>query len=248
MCVCWKLKNLFDTTVQSSPRVDKSAFDNSPQNHIVTKRGLIRALFQSLRFPKAPSMRLGLLLLFAACIGHAIAIQISLMMGILLPKTLDVLLKLREGKNLLDLDSQEHALKNQINKVAHQIDDLHRLEVSSTSRTLSLLQSSLPDRVALDLKLNNLKEYMRKIDVYYKRMKQYAGYHTGYKVNRRSIRVRRFERFTLENFATEVVAHHPNSVQSLNAHVHEYFMPGQLGIMNSNIVKSFLKLGSVSIQ
>lgn len=193
-------------------------------------------------------MRLGLLLLFAACIGHAIAIQISLMMGILLPKTLDVLLKLREGKNLLDIDSQEHALKNQINKVAHQIDDLHRLEVSSTSRTLSLLQSSLPDRVALDLKLNNLKEYMRKIDVYYKRMKQYAGYHTGYKVNRRSIRVRRFERFTLENFATEVVAHHPNSVQSLNAHVHEYFMPGQLGIMNSNIVKSFLKLGSVSIQ
>lgn len=194
-------------------------------------------------------MRLALLLVFATYAGHVttLAVPLSTILGYGVTAVSLIHKALELSEDLITSDvplpiigKRERTLKNSISAVARQIDALERQDMSTAMRTLTILQNGLPQRIALELKLNNLKDYFNRLDIYYNRMKQYTDERAP------AARFRRFERYTLENFAGEAIAHNPNSVVSLIERVHEYFKPERKGILNNDIVKPLEHLGDVS--
>lgn len=68
----------------------------------------------------------------------------------------------------------------------------------------------------MELRLNDLLDYLTRIDVLHKyKFQQY--------VNGRE----NFERLTLEDFAKSVVSHDPSSIYNLMERIHAFIMPNQ---------------------
>lgn len=93
---------------------------------------------------------------------------------------------------------------------------------------------SLPHRVRLELRLNDLINYITSIDVKYRHFQNYVK-------NRSEI-----ERLTLEDFAKHVVSHDSTSVTSLVERIHAFVAPNGRGITNTGLIELLSKSLEVS--
>ncbi|XP_019876374.1 uncharacterized protein LOC109604287 isoform X1 [Aethina tumida] len=92
--------------------------------------------------------------------------------------------------------------------------------------TTNHLISSLPRRLQLELRLNDLSDYLTRIDVNYRRMLEYAEERDH------------IEKATLIDFARHVVSHDPSSSINLLERIFRFLSPGRKGITDNGILHS----------
>lgn len=92
--------------------------------------------------------------------------------------------------------------------------------------TTNHLISSLPRRLQLELRLNDLSDYLTRIDVNYRRMLEYAEERDH------------IEKATLIDFARHVVSHDPSSSINLLERIFTFLSPGRKGITDNGILHS----------
>ncbi|XP_028134319.1 uncharacterized protein LOC114329424 isoform X1 [Diabrotica virgifera virgifera] len=127
------------------------------------------------------------------------------------------------------LDKTEEKLFGKINVISQKLDELAvNLEGVGTS-TITVVLNNLPDRVRLELRLNDLLKYMTSTDVNFKSFLRYAD------------RTKDFERLTLEDFARMVVSHDSNSVVSILERIHAFIVPSGIGISDTGILELLRK-------
>lgn len=98
-----------------------------------------------------------------------------------------------------------------------------------------MILHNLPDRVRLELRLNDLLDYITRMDVMYKSFDNYAS------------RKNDFERLTLEDFAKTAVSHDSNSVNNLIERIHALFVPNKRGLSDSGLMRLLQSSLEVSI-
>lgn len=88
---------------------------------------------------------------------------------------------------------------------------------------MSTILHSLPERVRLELRLNDLLDYITRMEANYRRMQNYGTEEKDY------------ERLTMEDFAQSVISHDPSSVVNLVERIHAFVVPHRRGITNSGL-------------
>lgn len=88
---------------------------------------------------------------------------------------------------------------------------------------MTTILHTLPERVRLELRLNDLLDYLTRMDTNYRRMQKYGTEQKDY------------ERVTLEDFARSVISHDPSSVVNLVERIYAFVVPKGQGITNSGL-------------
>lgn len=88
---------------------------------------------------------------------------------------------------------------------------------------MTTILHSLPERVRLELRLNDLLDYISRMDANYRRMQNYGTEEKDY------------ERLTMEDFAQSVISHDASSVVNLVERIHVFVVPHRRGITNSGL-------------
>lgn len=107
-----------------------------------------------------------------------------------------------------------------------------KLEVSGT-KSLANILSNLPQRIRLELKLNDLIDYLTRIHINYEYMEIYTSNETD------------IEEHTLEDFAKSVVSHDSSSTLSLMERIHSYVVPIGHGIHSSGLIQLLQEITEV---
>lgn len=102
--------------------------------------------------------------------------------------------------------------------------------------TITTILHSLPDRVRLELRLNDLLDYVTRMDAYYTRFQHYIK------------KEKDFERLTLEDFAKNVVSHDSSSVNNLLERIYAFFVSSNRGITDTGVMSLLRNSLVVSIQ
>lgn len=132
------------------------------------------------------------------------------------------------------LESREKKLLNRMNTVNSRLQELSKRFDAVGSQTMNVILRNLPARIRLELKLNDFRDYVTRIDVAHRRMENYAN-------NSEEI-----EKHTLEDFAKNVVSHDSSSVLSLLERIFSFVVPPMsIGVPDSGIlgsIESFMKV------
>ncbi|XP_066151748.1 uncharacterized protein [Euwallacea fornicatus] len=121
------------------------------------------------------------------------------------------------------LQKTENKLFGKIERINSRLDDLaSRIDVIGTQSMTTILHN-LPERVRLELRLNDLIDYMTRMDTNYQRMQKY------------STEQKDFERLTLEDFSQTVISHDPSSIVNLVERVHTFLVPHRKGIVQGGL-------------
>lgn len=96
------------------------------------------------------------------------------------------------------------------------------------------MMQNLPERIRLELRLNDLLSYHTFVDVYYRNMEKYV-------VLRDEI-----EKVTLQDFADNVVSHDTSSVAHIIEKIYTYIVPNGKGISHTGILSLLNKNLKVS--
>lgn len=157
----------------------------------------------------------------------------------------DIVVALAKAWNVIDdhldftdtptsyLQKTERKLFSKMNLIEQKLNNLNSKIETVGSQTLSEFKRYLPSRLRLELHLNNLLDYMTRLNVFHSNMKHY--------VNATDI-----EDLTLQDFAKTVVSHDSGSVRSLLERIHAYIAPIDNGLGQTNILESIansLKVG-----
>ncbi|XP_018572018.1 uncharacterized protein LOC108911535 isoform X1 [Anoplophora glabripennis] len=127
------------------------------------------------------------------------------------------------------LDKTEAKLFGKIGVISAKLDKLgSRVDEVGTS-TIAMVLHTLPDRVRLELRLNDLLNYITKMDVNYRSFQNYVKDQNE------------LERLTLEDFAKHVVSHDSNSINNLIERIHAFIAPSSRGITNTGLITLLLK-------
>lgn len=102
--------------------------------------------------------------------------------------------------------------------------------------TIAMVLHTLPDRVRLELRLNDLLDYITRMDVNYRSFQNYVKDQSE------------LERLTLENFAKHVTSHDSSSISSLAERIHAFIAPSNRGITNTGLIELLLKSLKVSLR
>ncbi|XP_057660741.1 uncharacterized protein LOC130896576 [Diorhabda carinulata] len=132
------------------------------------------------------------------------------------------------------LDRTEAKLFGKINVLSRKLDELAVKVDGVGTDTISTILRNLPDRVRLELRLNDLSNYMTRADVNFRNFLKYAD------------RKNDFERLTLEDFARTAVSHDSNSIISLMERIDVFISPPSRGLAETGILELLLKdLGEI---
>ncbi|KAL3273064.1 hypothetical protein HHI36_014519 [Cryptolaemus montrouzieri] len=137
------------------------------------------------------------------------------------------------------VDKAERRLFRKINKINTRLDDLSSKVDNVGANTIAALLHTVPERMRLELRLNDLYDYLTRVDVIYSRMEDYVK------------ATHKYERLTLEDFAKSIISHDGSSVINLMERIHTFLVPHGEGLVTSGIlgllVKSFqVRRGSVT--
>lgn len=86
---------------------------------------------------------------------------------------------------------------------------------------MTTILHNLPERVRLELRLNDLLDYLTRMGTNYRRMQKYSK--------------EEYERLTLEDFAKSVISHDASSVVNLVERIHAFVVPSARGISNTGL-------------
>ncbi|KAF7269606.1 hypothetical protein GWI33_017355 [Rhynchophorus ferrugineus] len=107
------------------------------------------------------------------------------------------------------LHKTENKLFGRIDRINNRLSELaSRIDEIGTASMTTLLYN-LPERVRLELRLNDLLDYRGRIETSYLRMQKYTK-HDNY------------ERLTLDDFASNVISHESNSIINLLERIHRF--------------------------
>lgn len=127
----------------------------------------------------------------------------------------------------------EGVLMRSVKNVNEQLNQLsEKIEATGTS-TLMTVMRDLPQRMRLELKLNDLIDYLVRIHVNYRNLQNY-------------IEDPDIEQHTLEDFSKSVVSHDLSSVLSLLERIHAYIVPIGYGLHNSDLINLLKDMSQVS--
>ncbi|XP_050311529.1 uncharacterized protein LOC126747077 [Anthonomus grandis grandis] len=121
------------------------------------------------------------------------------------------------------LHKTENKLFGKIEKINSRLEEMSGRIDSIGTQSMTTILHSLPDRVRLELRLNDLLDYLTRMQTSYNRMQQYATER------------REYERLTLENFAKSVISHDTNSAINLVERIHAFVVPNGRGISNTGL-------------
>ncbi|CAG9863089.1 unnamed protein product [Phyllotreta striolata] len=127
------------------------------------------------------------------------------------------------------LDKTEAKLFGKLESISQKIDRLAASVDGAGTNTIAMVLHNLPDRVRLELRLNDLLNYMTRADVNFRSFQQYANQQND------------FERLTLEDFARTVVSHDSNSVVNLMERIHAFIAPSGKGITDTGVLELLVK-------
>lgn len=151
----------------------------------------------------------------------------------------DVIISLNKIWKLVDTDYEmfgnkfEGQLLRSIKTVNQKLDSMNQQYDDAGIQTLHLMMH-LPRTIRIELKLNDLVDFVTRINLNYR----YFGEYTK---NESEI-----ERHTLEDFATLAVSHDPGSTISLLERIHAFIVPYGRGISSSgllNLIKESNQVG-----
>lgn len=123
------------------------------------------------------------------------------------------------------VDKTERRLFHKMENIADKLDKLSIHMEAIGTQTISTMLHNLPERVRLELRLNDLLDYMTRLDVTYRHMQQYVTYQDE------------IERITLEDFAKSIVSHDAGSARNLVERIHAFIVPSGKGIANTGLLK-----------
>lgn len=127
----------------------------------------------------------------------------------------------------------EGKLLRGVQNVNEKLNDLsERFEAQGTQTLMTVIQD-LPHKMRLELKLNDLVDYLVRVHVIYRNMDRY--------LNSSDI-----EQHTLEDFAKSVTSHDPSSVMSLLERIHAFVVPIGAGLHSSDLINTLKELSEVS--
>lgn len=81
----------------------------------------------------------------------------------------------------------------------------------------------------LELRLNDLQDYITRVHISYSRMQHYVR------------AAHKYEQLTMEDFAGKMISHDLNSVVSLIERIHAFVAPQDEGYINSGILEMLAK-------
>lgn len=122
----------------------------------------------------------------------------------------------------------ERKLFRKLDRIKSKLDTLNSEIETVGTRTISTFMNELPDKMKLELRLNDLLDYMTRLNVFYQ--------HMNYYVNDSDI-----ERVTLEDFAKTVVSHSSGSVRSLLERIHAFISSNGNGLTDTSILRPISK-------
>lgn len=123
------------------------------------------------------------------------------------------------------VDKTERRLFYKMENIAEKLDKLSLHMEAIGTQTISTMLHNLPERVRLELRLNDLLDYITRLDVTYRHMQQYVTYQDE------------IERITLEDFAKSIVSHDAGSARNLVERIHAFIVPSGKGIVNTGLLK-----------
>ncbi|KAG5894129.1 hypothetical protein JTB14_004067 [Gonioctena quinquepunctata] len=127
------------------------------------------------------------------------------------------------------LDKTEAKLFGKIGVITSKLDRLAGQVDAVGTNTIATVLQILPDRIRLELRLNNLLDYITRMDVIYRNFQNYAEHKND------------FERLTLEDFAKIAVSHDSSSVTSLVERIHAFVAPTGRGITDTGLMKTLVR-------
>ncbi|KAJ8946873.1 hypothetical protein NQ318_006783 [Aromia moschata] len=128
-------------------------------------------------------------------------------------------------------DRTESRLFGRIGNITAQLDNLAQQVDTVGTATIAMVLQNLPDQVRIELRLNDLLDYMTTMNGTYKHLKNYVK-------EKRSV-----ERWTLEDFSKHAVSHDSSSVSNLVERIHAFIVPNGrgIGIRNMGLLKLLKK-------
>lgn len=123
------------------------------------------------------------------------------------------------------VDKMERKLFNKMELINDKLSKLSAEVDSVGTQTISTVLRNLPERVRLELRLNDLLDYKTRLDVTYRHLQQYMTYKDE------------IERITLEDYAMSIVSHDPDSARNLIERIHAFIVPAGKGISDSGLLK-----------
>lgn len=123
------------------------------------------------------------------------------------------------------VDKTERKLFNKMESINEKLERLSAHVDSVATQTISTVLRNLPERVRLELRLNDLLDYKTRLDVIYRHLQQYMTYKDE------------IERITLEDYAMSIVSHDPDSARNLVERIHSYVVPTGKGIADTGLLK-----------
>lgn len=127
------------------------------------------------------------------------------------------------------LDKTERKLFSKIDLINSRLTQLSvQVDVVGTN-TISMMLNSLPERIRLELRLNDLLNYHDTVDNSFKTMQKYVKHRED------------LEKATLKDYADSVVSHDSNSVKGMIESIYTYVVPSGTGINDRGILQLLSK-------
>ncbi|XP_018322166.1 uncharacterized protein LOC108734901 isoform X1 [Agrilus planipennis] len=121
------------------------------------------------------------------------------------------------------IDQTERKIFRKMDLIYRKLDIITDSTDAVGTQTITTILRTLPDRIKLELRVNDLLDYMTRIGVFYRNMRYYANTDD-------------LERHTLEDFAHNVISHDGGSVRSLLERVHAFVASNDKGLTNTGIL------------
>nr|CAI5866847.1 unnamed protein product [Callosobruchus analis] len=146
----------------------------------------------------------------------------------------DVALVLAKAWNIVDphvdfsevplplIDKTESKLFGKIAVITGKLDQLADNVESVGTQTISKTLHLLPERIRLELRLNDLQDYITRTNVIYRHFRNYAD------------KQQEYEQLTLKDFAKYAVSHDSSSVASLLERIHAFVQPSARSLDGGN--------------
>lgn len=132
------------------------------------------------------------------------------------------------------VDKTERKLFNKMEIINEKLARLSEQVDSVGTQTISTVLRNLPERVRLELRLNDLLDYKTRLDVIYRHLQEYMTYKDE------------IERITLEDYAMSIVSHDPDSPRNLVERIHSFVVSVGNGISETGLLKLLGKSLQVS--
>jgi hypothetical protein len=127
------------------------------------------------------------------------------------------------------LDKTERKLFGKIDLINSKLNQLSAQVEAVGTNTISMMLNNLPERIRLELRLNDLLNYHDLVGNSFQTMQKYTT-HRDY-----------LEKSTLKDYADNVVSHDPSSVRGMIETIYTYVVPSGKGINDRGILQLLSK-------